>query len=214
VASQVAEAFFGEHMAAEAPRAAAASATPPAEPELVPAASLESYVGRYSLDPMPSVVLTISRNDAGRLLLQVTGQPAAELTATSDTTFALPVPDVSVTFHRAADGTVDALTLHQSGDHRASRIPDSAPVDLAPLAGRYFSEELETFYDLAVEDGSLVVRHRRFDPVTLAHVTEDRFTSGTFPITNLDFERNGSGRVTGFRVGNGRARDILFERRN
>jgi CubicO group peptidase (beta-lactamase class C family) len=212
VASLVAEAFFGEHMTAETPRAAAA--TPPAAPGLVPAARLESYVGRYALDAMPSVVLTISRDDAGRPLLQVTGQPAVAMTAASDTTFALPIPDVSVTFHRAADGRVNALTLHQSGNHRASRVPDAAPVDLAPLAGRYFSEELETFYDLAVEDGSLVVRHRRFGEVTLVHAAADRFTSGTFPITNLEFERNGSGRVTGFRVGNGRARDILFERRN
>jgi CubicO group peptidase (beta-lactamase class C family) len=209
IAQQVAEAFFGEHMTSNAAPAPAAQAVVSAD--LVRPELLEAYVGRYELEAMPGLVLTVSRDDEGRLLLQVTGQPAGQLTATSDSTFTLAGVDASVTFHRADGGEVDALTLHQNGNHRARRVPDAAPVDLGAFVGRFFSAELETVYDLAIEDGALVVRHRRFDPVTLAHSKDDTFT-GSFPIGDMSFERDGSGRVTGFRVGNVRARDIWFER--
>ncbi len=206
---QVAEAFFGEHMAQEAtpqpPTAAVAS-------DLVRPEAFEAYVGRYELEAMPGVVLTVSRDDEGPMLLQVTGQPAIELAPTSDSTFTLAGVSASVTFHRAESGEVEALTLHQNGNHRARRIAEVAPVDLAAFAGRYFSEELETFYTLAVEDGELIVRHRRFEPVTLTHSKDDTF-AGSFPIVEMSFERDERGQVTGFRAGNVRARDIWFEKR-
>ncbi len=83
--------------------------------------------------------------------------------------------------------------------------------DLAEFTGRYFSPELETFYELAVEDDALVILHRRFDPAPLSHSEGDEF-SGTLPVTDVVFERDGQGAVVGFRAGNGRARDIWFER--
>jgi hypothetical protein len=84
-------------------------------------------------------------------------------------------------------------------------------VDLASYAGRYFSDELETFYDLSVEGGQLTIRHRRFGPVALTHTTGDTF-SGTLPVSQIVFRRDAQGGVTGFEAGNGRARDITFKK--
>jgi CubicO group peptidase (beta-lactamase class C family) len=207
VGNLVAEAFFGEHLEAPAARPVAEEA--PEGEVRVPSALLEAYEGRYSLSGM---VITISRENGG-LQLQITGQPAAPLRPTSDSTFTLEGVEAEVTFHAAADGGISALTLHQAGDHRAERLADveEAPVDLTQYEGRYFSEELETFFELVVEDEALVIRHRRFGPAPLTMAERDRFT-GSLPVTTMDFERDGNGAITGFRAGNGRAVDIWFER--
>lgn len=209
IAPEVAQAFFGEHMVQKPTPAPPSGGV---ASDLIRSESFDAYIGRYEMESMAGMVLAISRAEEGRMLLQAAGQPAAELAPTSDSTFTLVGVSASVSFHRAESGEVDALTLHQNGNHRARRLPDAVEVDLATFAGRYFSEELETIYTLAVEEGELVVRHRRFAPVTLAHAKDETFT-GSFPITEMTFERDGSGRVTGFRVGNVRARDIWFERR-
>ena len=90
-------------------------------------------------------------------------------------------------------------------------VEKASPVNLASYTGRYFSEELETFYDLSVEGGQLVIRHRRFGPVALTRTSEDTF-SATLPVSKIVFRRDAQGGVTGFEAGNGRARDITFKK--
>ena len=205
VGSVVADAFFGEHME----RADAGEAESPADGIHLSDALLEAYAGRYELSGM---VIEISVAEEG-LQFQLTGQPSTALRATSDTTFTVDGVDARVTFHADEDGPASALTLHQAGDHRASRISatDKTPANLDEYAGRYFSEELETYYQLVVEEEQLVIRHRRFGPALLTHVEGDRF-SGALPVTEMEFGRNEGGDITGFHGGNGRTLDVWFER--
>jgi hypothetical protein len=85
-------------------------------------------------------------------------------------------------------------------------------VDFADYAGRYFSEELETFYTLTVVDDELRLHHRRFPgPITLTHQSGEVFTGG-FPVARVEFERDDAGRVVALRAGNGRTRDVRFAR--
>jgi len=206
ITREVAELFFGDHMEREPAPEEAAQAF---DPELIPGELLDSYVGRYELIPMPGFVLEVTRDDNG-LRLQAAGQPATRLVATSDSTFTLEGVDASLTFHIEDDG-VHELTLHQSGNHRARRMAEGEEVDLEEFAGRYFSAELETYYMVSIDDGELVVHHRRFDPVVFAHSEGDSFT-GSLPIVDLRFIRNDSGQVIGLHAANGRARDVWFER--
>lgn len=213
-AEAVAEAFFAEHMAPE--EAPAAEASGPFDPADFDPETFDDYAGRYELEEAPGFVLTFSR-DAGRFFTQATGQPQLEIFPTSDSTFALRVVEASVTFHRDADGVVRRATLHQNGDHPALRLEAEAwaptAEDLAAYAGRYFSEEVETLYTLAVEDGKLVARHRRLGDVTLTPAPQpDQFTGDGIALLNVAFERDDAGAVTGFRVSNGRTRGVLFER--
>jgi CubicO group peptidase (beta-lactamase class C family) len=210
----VAEAFFPTEAdpttVAGAPEAAPDGATEvTVSPEL-----LQRYAGRYELAAAPGVVLSLTVTD-GALRLELPGQPEYPLRSTSDSTFTvegLDGIDARLTFHRSGEGDVDALTFHQNGDHRATRVAEVAEVvDLAEYAGLYFSDELETFYRLEVEEGQLVIHHRRFAPARLEYAGDDTFT-GTLPVTRLEFERDEDGRVAGFHAGNVRARDIWFER--
>lgn len=205
IAGVVAEAFFGQHMTV--PPRATAAATSGVD---VPAATLRRYAGKYEMTTLGGLLLT-AELQGGQLRLQLPGQPALPLRPTSMTSFDVVGAPARITFNAAADGAVEGITFQQDGEHPGRRVVEKPPADLTSFAGRYFSEELETFYDLSVEGGQLVIRHRRFGPVTLTHTNGDTF-SGTLPVSQVVFRRDAEGTVTGFEAGNGRARDIMFRK--
>ncbi len=210
IANVVADAFFGEQMTAAPQRpTATASATSGVD---VPAATLRRYAGKYEMTTLGGLLLTVELQ-GGQLRLQLPGQPALPLRPTSMTTFEVVGAPAQITFNTAADGAVEGITFQQDGaQHPGKRVVEKAAVvDLTNYAGRYFSEELETFYDLSVEGGQLVIRHRRFGPVALTHTSGDSF-SATLPVSQVVFRRDAQGNVTGFEAGNGRARDIVFKK--
>jgi hypothetical protein len=201
IAGVVADAFFGQHMTAAEGATAGVAVD-------VPAATLRRYAGKYEMTTLGGVVMTVELQE-GQLRLQLPGQPALPLRPTSLTSFEVVGAPARITFDTAADGAVEGITFDQNGQHPGRRVVEKSSVDLTSFAGRYFSEELETFYDMSVEDGKLVIRHRRFGPVALTHTTGDTF-SGTLPVSQVVFRRDAQGNVIGFDAGNGRARDIKF----
>jgi CubicO group peptidase (beta-lactamase class C family) len=211
IANVVEDAFFGQYMTApQRPTATATAGAAAASGVDVPAATLRRYAGKYEMTTLGNLVLTVELQGR-QLRLQVPGQPALPLRPTSMTSFEVVGAPAQITFNTAADSTVEGITFNQAGQHPGRRIVDRTSVDLTSFAGRYFSEELETFYDLSVEDGKLVIRHRRFGPVPLTHTNGDSF-SGTLPVSQLVFSRDAEGKITGFEAGNGRARGIVFKK--
>lgn len=212
VAFELAAAFFEDAMEDEGETEAGDFDPAEYDPE-----DFDNFVGRYSLDAAPNVILTFTR-DGDTFYTQVTGQPRIEIVPTSDSTFALTQVEASVVFHRNEDGEVDGLTLNQNGENHATRLPDDEEAssweptaeELGDFAGRYFSEELETFYDISRESDTLVVHHRRLDDARLTAGDEkDTFSAG---IMSYSFERDRNGIVIGFYLSNGRTRDVRFER--
>jgi CubicO group peptidase (beta-lactamase class C family) len=214
VAFQLAAAFFEDAMESE-DEAVAEGEGGVFDPESYDPEDFDEFVGRYALDAAPSVTLTFSR-EGDTFYTQVSGQPRIEIEPTSDSTFALTQVDASVVFHRNEEGEVDGVTLNQNGENHATRLEDDeaaawepTPEDLEDFAGRYFSEELETFYTVALEEEELVLQQRRLDDVRLSAAEEDTFSGG---MLTLSFERDRNGRVIGFYASNGRTRDVRFER--
>lgn len=209
----VADAFFGQHLE---PRDASTSG--PVDAELLVADGgfsddlFDRYAGRYELEVMPGFILRFFR-DEDRYMTQATGQPAFEITPVAANSFTIDVVQARIEFHVEEDGSVESLTLFQNGEHRAARVEvaSEATPDLQAYVGRYFSEELETVYEILIEDGSLHLSHRRFGPLNLHHAGADRF-SGGFPVSHVEFQRNEQGDVTGLKAGNVRARDVEFGR--
>ena len=214
IAFRIAKAFFPEITPAATATAAAAF-----DPASYDARRFDQFVGRYALDASPQFVMTYSRS-GDSLTVQATGQPSFQLTPTSDTTFTLRGVPASVTFHRDAQGKATGLTLHQNGNQKATRLVGEpvkpwAPTatELASYAGRYFSEELETFYDVTVKDGKLMVGHRRMDATVFTPGAKETFTgTGDVAGVTVVFERDRNGQVIAFYAGNGRARDVRFAR--
>jgi hypothetical protein len=218
IADRLADLFLGEHMTERSAAGAVAEGSDPSpfDPTSFDPEDFDAFAGRYALDEAPSVILRFWREEA-RLLTEVTGQDPVELSPTSDSTFALAGVEASVTFRRDEDGEPSSVTLHQNGDHPAQRLEGTAwapsDAELGAYEGLYYSDELQTFYEVTLEDDGLVLRHRRFaDDLQLSPGQREGVFTGDFPVTEIEFERSATGEVTGLRAGNGRARDVWFER--
>jgi CubicO group peptidase (beta-lactamase class C family) len=208
MAFRIAQAFFAELTPAPKPKVAGAAAS-------FDPARFDEFVGRYALDAAPQFVMSFTRS-ADSLFTQATGQSRLQLTATSDSTFAIRGVEASVTFLRDAQRKVVGLTLNQNGVQRATRLAGDAPkawaptaVELNAFAGRFFSEELEAYYTISVKDGVLIVENRRSSAVKMAPGAKDTFV---IDATTLIFERDRNGQVIGFYAGNTRTRDVRFAR--
>ena len=212
VAYELAAAFFGDAMEEEED---AADESGEFDPEDFDPEAFDEFAGRYALDAAPNFILTFTRED-DTFYTQATGQQRLEIVPTSDSTFRLLAVEASVTFLRDPEGDVEGLTLHQNGDNHATRLEaDEAEAweptaeELGDFGGRFFSEELETFYTFTVEDGDLVLHQRRLDRAELEPGEEDQFSGGGM---SFAFERDRNGQVIGVYVSNGRTRDVRFGR--
>ncbi len=83
--------------------------------------------------------------------------------------------------------------------------------DLGAFVGRYFSQEVETFYTVTLEEDRLVLQQRRMDDRNLNPRAVDTFARGPLEVS---FERDRNGKVIGFYMSNGRTREVRFERVN
>ena len=212
IGGEIADAFFGDYMTEEEDDIPDEAPTD-FDPESYNPEDFDVFAGRYELEEAPGFILTFSRRDE-EFFTQGTGQPEFPIFPASDSTFVLRVVEASITFHRDSDGKVTSATFHQNGNHLAKRLDDeTAAPDLSEFIGRYFSEELETYYDIVLEDSSLVIQHRRLDNIKLNHTKENLF-SGGFPIGTVEFERSEDGAVTGLKAGNARTRDVWFDKLN
>lgn len=92
--------------------------------------------------------------------------------------------------------------------------PDLRPPvrDLSIYAGRYWSEELATAYDVVVDGERLLLRHRRNGTLLLAPIERDRYSSSAWFASAVAFDRDDEGVVTGLRISSGRVVDLRFPR--
>jgi len=82
-----------------------------APPAQVSQSVLQSYVGRYeTAGPAADVAMAAD----GTLTIQLAGQPALAMRATSATEFAVPGPNARVVFH-SENGAVTRLVIHHGG---------------------------------------------------------------------------------------------------
>ena len=211
IAFRLAEAFFGEAMelgieeASEGAELEFDIATYDAE-------SFDEMVGRYALDAMPDFILTFTR-EGETLYAQATGQPRLEISPSSNSTFTITQVNASIEFHRNADDRVDSLTLNQGGEQHATRLDTEAweptTEDLVWFTGRYYSDEIETFYNLTLEQDQLTLHQRRMDDAELSPGEVDTFSGGGF---TFSFERDRNEQVIGFYLSNVRTRGVRFAR--
>ena len=205
--TDIAQAYFADHLAPEEEAGTGDFDPADFDPE-----SFDAFAGTYDVE---QVGLSVTfRREGDRYYAEPTGQPEAEITPIGPARFFIPIIDAELSFDVEADGSVETMTLHQGPGFTGRRVEVSA--EAAPLAdyvGRYYSDEIETFYTVALEDGALSLSTRRMrEPVTLSHANGDAFTGGR-RVTGVAFERDAEGAVTGFSADNaGRVRGVAFQR--
>ena len=213
-ATEIADLFFGDKMMQETAVEVSQNESGDFDPARYNPEAFDDFAGRYALDAAPQFIMSFMR-EGDQLFTQATGQPKFEIFPTSDSTFKLTVVEASMTFHREADGTVKSMTLHQNGNNRATRLEDApwepSEDEQATYAGRYFSEELETFYTVVASDSGLVLSQRRLGNINLTPSKVDVFGGG-FPIGEITFTRDENQQLNGFTVSNGRTRGVRFDK--
>lgn len=93
----------------------------------------------------------------------------------------------------------------------APPAPAYTAAELAAFTGRYWSEELQAEYDVALERDTLRLARRSGARQALRAVAADRFTAAGH---TLAFERDAAGAVRALTVEAGRVRNIRFVRRS
>jgi hypothetical protein len=155
-AFDLAAAFFGEAMEPEADDASSDGEAAPFDPANWNLDEFAALEGTYTLDPAPQVQARFWRS-GDSLFTQLTGQPAAEIRPTSPTTFDIVIVDARIVFELDEGAeTASGFTLFQNGQeiHATRLADDEAPTedwaptaaDLEAFVGRYYSDEIETFY--------------------------------------------------------------------
>jgi CubicO group peptidase (beta-lactamase class C family) len=212
IAWQTAEAFFAEHMQPEeAPLQLASNAGDTDKESKIDPSVFEPHLGKYELDDYPGVVISVSA-DQGQIFVQSPGDDPLQVTPMSATVLKVP-PDQSIEFRLNAEGHADSLILSGTDALRASRLANWEPEtdDLRKYVGRYFSTELETFYNVELRDDALLITHRRLDDIMLTPKVEDSFNA-TFPVTEVTFSRDNGDEVSGMSVSNIRTQNVRFDR--
>jgi CubicO group peptidase (beta-lactamase class C family) len=196
----------------EAPKPAAKSAAP----VKVSAAELQRLVGAYR-ESSSFEVLTL---DARQGQLEAKwGRRTVHLVPTAPGRFRLEglasgPRDVEVV--AGSPGPRPKLRISWTEDGEAETeiyepvtLWSPGPAELRGFAGRYTSEEVDATWTLTVEGDQLFIRHRG-QPEDALRPTVD----GIFVVRGmiLAFQKDASGRVTGFTVNEGRARGIGFRK--
>lgn len=178
-------------------------------PAAVPAEALRKFVGVYR-EPLTDAAMRVGLDKEGKALL-IAGQAVV---AVSENTFVSADGGRQAVFE-AGSGSVP-LRMRESDGRSKPRLWEAMPPfapkpeELAAFAGTYYSDEIDTTYDLFVEGGALKVRFRPAMRFTLAPVYEDAFEGDG---NVLRFTRDPAGGITGFLVYAGRVRHLRFTKR-
>lgn len=206
LALRTADIWLGDAIVATAPAAT------PVNPDdardvTLPRRTLENLAGLYRAVNGFEVQRIRLDNDT----LRVEG-PGLSLRPLADDRFEVLGPGLVLELRPPRAGAPARLTIPAEGGDVYLKVPDWSPSsdDLRNFAGTYRSAELGTDYRFIIDDeGRLAFRHRKLADGVLQPMYESAFMlRGRI----LVFERDGDGRVTGFRLNDGRVQGVAFTR--
>ncbi|HUQ82096.1 MAG TPA: serine hydrolase domain-containing protein [Gemmatimonadaceae bacterium] len=207
-AFNIADIYLGNTLTPNAAAVANALASAPAAD--VSTAVLDRYVGLYRLAPGWYVRL---RRDGRELKSQATREGEVAVAAKSDTSFWVEAYSAPMTFQSVAGKPVQ-LTYRGKSYPKLADSPALSPAQLRAYVGEYESTELAAAYRVELSDSGLVMKHPRHGTIALTRLWKDDFTGSAWFTRSVEFQRDASGRVTGFAVFiDERSRDVRFKKR-
>jgi CubicO group peptidase (beta-lactamase class C family) len=175
--------------------------TPASKAIVLPAASLDEYVGTYRLTE--KFLLKVFRVDDG-LFVQATGQGPIPIFPSAPNEFFARAVRASASFTRDPNGVVNGLVLHQNGDRTARKLSASEiPPELKEIAfdaatsgdyvGRY-QFDFGAVLDVALKGDHLEAQITRQAAFPIFASGKDKFFYKVVD-AQLDFERDRGGKV-------------------
>ncbi len=213
MAMRVADIYLaGQLTEAASPAPSAPAAGPASGPIALSAEALEACAGTYWLESDLLRKLVVDRD---KLFYVRSADNRSELAPLSPTRFKmLGVPgDVYLEFSAPVGGLYSAFAFLEADGSRigAKRVEPFEPTEaqLKEYAGSYYSDELDTRYDLKLKSGSLWFGAGHNEEVRVVPQKKDFFSAEN---GRIEFDRDGKGRVSGFRISTGRVLNLRFTR--
>ena len=207
LARQVAETYLTGQLTEAKPQS---SQNAPAVDVKLNAQQLAAKVGIYwSADA--GDLARITEKD-GKLFIAAAGG-SSELAPINENRFRIIARPGELSFESPRSGGAQRLILTLEGspviiyDAVKSVVPTAE--QLAEYAGGYYSDEIDSTYRIAVQEGKLTLLRKKFPPLPLQAAFVDGFTSGSLVGTIL-FTRDQQQRVSGFVASSGRVRNFKF----
>ncbi len=206
IARKTAEAFFSEFME---PLAETVTVGPTVASVDVDVEKLDPHLGKYEFVEYRGTIIDLTR-DGNQFLVKIGDDDAQPISPISDTELRLST-DTSLVINLDESGAAISITLRGPETYEASRVEEwlPAPAEHADFFGRYYSNELETTYEILDSEGGLRLHHARFGDLTLSPSYVDTFNA-EFPVAEAAFYRDDKGAVIGIKVSNGRTQDVRF----
>lgn len=177
----------------------------------VPAAQLKKYAGLYWKKDDQSFLRVAAKDD--KLFLSPSPDEQLELAPLSENRFQSVLYPVRFAFDQVPSGSAFLLRVEQGGDKPDTFEPATeakpTPEELQAYTGVYGSDEIEMRYRIEVDDGGLVLKRSKSKPKKLDPATTDYFQG---PDGTIHFQKDGSGKVTGFVLNAGRIRNFRFHK--
>ena len=181
-----------------------------ASPAKVSTKTLDEYTGTYKLGP--AWYVTISRKDK-KLWTQATNEDQFPMITESDTVFRIKAyGNRTMTFFRNDAGEV---THMKYAGMECPKLDESTAFNQAQIKeylGEYFSEELQTSYQVITKEDELKFKHHRHGILSLSPAWGDEFAGSSWFIQSVEFVRDDQNKIKGLKVTNQRARGQWFEK--
>ena len=172
---------------------------------------LNAYVGHYWNEPD-----AYSREiylDNGILMYSRGKNDVSPLAAVNENTFKMLNVEGEIFVEFTEDGEQKLMTVRVDNIDTYVSIAYT-PVEvtetwLSQFTGSYYSPELSSTYHFSPHKDQLKISHYRLSDHFITPVKDDFFRS---QVGDISFERDDSGAVNGFRISNGRVRNLYFRK--
>lgn len=150
----------------------------------------------------------------GKLFIAAAGG-SSDLTPLGENRFRINARRGEVSFESRKPGSGERLILALEGSPPViyDAVNSAAPTveQLAEYAGAYYSDEIDSTYRVAVQEGKLTLLRKKFPAVPLQAAFADAFTTGSL-LGTIKFTRDSQHHVNGFIASGGRIRNLRFEK--
>ncbi len=184
------------------------------QPEIVKKLDLDysRYTGLFYLEKY-LIYLDITEKK-GKLYVQATGEDTQPMEAVSATRFWVDAYDSSIYFNTDDSGKVESITYHQSLCERRAPIPTTGAQDFSTFEGHYYSQELNTSYEVVLKEGQLYFSNLRNGETPLEQAWQDGFLSEAIYAPLVDFQRDGKGEIVGLAISQYESRNQIFRKQH
>ena len=211
LAHQVADLYLSQDYREEKP---AVSGIPEAKAIALPPGEMEKYVGSYW-----------SKENAFSRRIYIKNDTLMHFRTLNNESPLMPTgPGEFKVMNVPVDARI-RFELQNGEMTLTEKVNDGSPTLLRPFVpveykeadwlefeGDFYSEELNTAYKIQWKNQKLQASHIRMGTIDLSLIKHNFFSGNRGFFGSVEFVRNEENKVTGFRVSNGRVRNLLFEK--